>query len=91
MMLMNNIGIPLPTTHVENKTYTAEENMTWADWCVSNYNEDGFVLAPSECVHTDTGHGIVNDADTGDSVLGSQKIKENGIYIIVPFQGGASD
>ena len=38
---------------IGNRTYQAEEGMTWADWCASEYNTDGWYEHPMTCTPSD--------------------------------------
>ena len=35
---------------IESTTYTAEADMTWAQWCESKYNQNEFIVYESEVI-----------------------------------------
>lgn len=37
-------SVSLISFSIGTKTYQAEDGMTWAEWCASEYNTDGYVV-----------------------------------------------
>ncbi len=67
----------LITFTVDGVTYQAEEGMTWAEWCESEYNTNSFYVDPYDDTVCRGVAWIV--ADSG-FVYGSNSIEENGVY-----------
>lgn len=45
------------------KTYYATENMTWAEWCASGFNIEGWYIDGNGCVLTSSGQFCIIDAN----------------------------
>jgi hypothetical protein len=72
---------------LNGEEYTAEEGMTWYDWCQSAYNKDGWTCdSPSDLVYTwkdyfnQWNYEYFFVVYNGTSVLGSDAIIPNGNY-----------
>ena len=59
------------TFRIEGKEYTAEEGMTWEEWCSSKYNIDGY------CVICDF---IMTSAGNGECISYDSNSTENFVY-----------
>ncbi len=79
-------GVELISFTIAGATYQAEAGMTWAEWVVSEYNENG--------IYVDTGNYITTDAG-GEVLLGGEDVLSNdtimaGASYTVHFGGGSN-
>lgn len=71
---------------IESTTYTAEADMTWAQWCASKYNQNEFIFYESEVI-TYRSLDFLDYLEyvyysTGPKVNLDEKIIANGNYIL---------
>ena len=64
----------LITFIISNTEYQAEEGMTWAEWCSSNYNTGGYYVKTNNQIENNIGTVVQGDFATGVAVLASQII-----------------
>lgn len=62
---------------INGKTYQAEEGMTWAQWCDSKYNTDGWYIKDATAPVDSTGQNQIHNPDYNDT-YGMQ----SGYYVI---------
>lgn len=74
-------GSVTPTTitfTIGGTTYTAEEGMTWAEWCSSSYNTGGFAVVGN---YIEANSEYVYEKSTGIAVAPTGAINANGVYL----------
>ena len=72
------------TFDIDGTIQQAEEGMTWADWCESSYNTDGYVTGMFSKVYNNTGHLVCHKAGLGigDEVSADEAIMADCSYTL---------
>lgn len=62
------------------ETYTAKSGMTWATWCDSRYNTDGYYVGSDNVVRNIDGGTIYADKNASSTLYGTATITSGGTY-----------
>jgi hypothetical protein len=79
---------PLITFTINGTSYQAEDGMTWAEWCESEYNTDGYKIADDGNVDPPAASWVSYE---GTTVAGTDVIIANAIYKLNGTAGGGSN
>ena len=66
---------------IYNKSFYADDGMTWGEWCSSEFNTDGYYVKDNRAIHFDEDHYVAD----GAFVYYSDKIIANRTYEFVEF------